>query len=102
MLSNFRWYRRWRGGKWAKVTGWLWGKRWVYCPQSVEQVDENYNAPCGHPAKHLKYDKPTRTIRCELCPPFRPFDQVIEIDEHGNVHPPEAAEMLRGIRALRR
>ena len=31
MLSQFRWYRRWRGGYWARVTGWLWGTRWVQC-----------------------------------------------------------------------
>ena len=28
-LAEFRWYRRLWGGKWAQVTGWWWGKRWV-------------------------------------------------------------------------
>lgn len=49
MLSRFQWYRQWRGGRWAKVTGWMWGKRWVYVPATcVERVDEDY----GYPHKH--------------------------------------------------
>ena len=42
-LKNFRWWRRWRGGRWARVTGWLWGVRWVRIPRAcVERPDEDY------------------------------------------------------------
>ena len=50
MLGNFKWYRRLRGGRWAKVTGWLWGKRWVRVPQEcVERVDEDWPPACKVP-----------------------------------------------------
>lgn len=46
MLSYFQWYRRWRGGKWAKVTnplGLFCQRRWIKVPDStVERVDEDY------------------------------------------------------------
>ena len=29
LLSSFQWYRRMRGGRWAKVTGYFWGQRWI-------------------------------------------------------------------------
>lgn len=32
MLGHWRWYRRWRGGRWARVTGYVWGYRWVRLP----------------------------------------------------------------------
>lgn len=36
-------YRRLRGGKWARVTGWLWGHRWVRVPcECKEQTLEDY------------------------------------------------------------
>jgi hypothetical protein len=42
-MSGFRWYRRLRGGKWAKVTGWFYGKRWVRVPDTCLEIsDENY------------------------------------------------------------
>ena len=78
MLSNFRWYRRWRGGKWAKVTGYLSGQRWVHCPASVEQVDENYTQTtfcycpqcrhelCSDPRAFIS-DKEFVVYRCPNC-----------------------------------
>ena len=39
MLSSFRWYRRLRGGRWSRVTGFMYGKRWV-------QVDDNCREAC--------------------------------------------------------
>jgi len=43
MLANFQWYRRLRGGRWARVCGWFWGKRWVWVPhECVERVDEDW------------------------------------------------------------
>lgn len=43
MLSSFQWYRKMRGGRWAKVTGLMWGKRWVHLsPECVERDDENW------------------------------------------------------------
>ena len=48
MIAHLKCYRRWRGGRWAKVTGWLWGKRWIKVPPECwERVDEDYeNANC--------------------------------------------------------
>jgi hypothetical protein len=43
MLARFQWYRRWRGGKWARVTGLFWGKNWVRIPdESVERAEEHW------------------------------------------------------------
>jgi hypothetical protein len=42
-LAYFRFYRRWRGGKWARVTGFLSGKRWVRVScECLEIVEEDY------------------------------------------------------------
>lgn len=41
ILSNFHWWRRFRGGKWGRVTGLVWGRRWVRMPiASAELPDE--------------------------------------------------------------
>lgn len=43
VISRFKCYRRWRGGRWARVTGLLWGRNWVRVSDAcVERVDENY------------------------------------------------------------
>ena len=46
MISYFKWYRRWRGGKWAKATdplGLFCQWHWIKVPDStVERVDEDY------------------------------------------------------------
>lgn len=40
---NFKRYRRWRGGKWALITGLLWGMNWVRFPCDAEgYFEENY------------------------------------------------------------
>ena len=47
---------------------------------------EEVKAPCGHAAKHLKYDKATRTIQCELCvnpPLFIITEAEAQMDEGG-------------------
>lgn len=45
MLSCFQWYRRWRGGKWATVTGWFWGRRWIRLPGAcLEPCEEDWTA----------------------------------------------------------
>jgi hypothetical protein len=45
-VSGFRWYRRWRGGRWARATGMLWGYRWVrVTPECRERVDEDWTVP---------------------------------------------------------
>lgn len=31
-MKRFKWYRKWRGGKWALVPGILYGHRWVQVP----------------------------------------------------------------------
>lgn len=36
MLKHFYWYRRLRGGAWARVTGYVWGYRWVRLPPGQE------------------------------------------------------------------
>jgi hypothetical protein len=42
-LARFQWYRRWRGGKWALVTGMLWGRNWYRCPaESLGRFEEDY------------------------------------------------------------
>lgn len=42
-MNRFQWYRRWRGGKWAQVTGLIWGRNWVRVPiANQEPVDEEY------------------------------------------------------------
>lgn len=40
MLGNLIWYRKWRGGKWGRVTGWLWGKRWVKLSREAVGFEE--------------------------------------------------------------
>jgi hypothetical protein len=43
MLSMFRIWRRIRGGRWARVTGYLWGKRWVRVTSwCMEESEENH------------------------------------------------------------
>lgn len=38
-----RWWRRLRGGRWAQVTGHLWGKRWVrVTDECVERCEEDW------------------------------------------------------------
>jgi len=40
-MSYFQWWRRLRGGRWAKVTGLIFGYRWIRVnPECVEHVDE--------------------------------------------------------------
>jgi hypothetical protein len=47
-VSAFRWYRRWRGGRWARVAGMLWGHRWVRVTDGcLERVDEEWGVPDG-------------------------------------------------------
>jgi len=42
-FGRFQWYRRWRGGRWAQVTGMFWGKNWVRVPREcVERVEEEW------------------------------------------------------------
>ena len=47
MLGQFKWYRRWRGGRWGKVTGLMWGHNWIRVgDECLDRVDEDYrNAP---------------------------------------------------------
>jgi hypothetical protein len=33
-----RWYRKLRGGRWAQVTGFFFGKRWVKVPDECIQI----------------------------------------------------------------
>jgi hypothetical protein len=43
MIAHLKCYRRWRGGRWGMVTGWLWGRRWIKMPLgSLERADEDY------------------------------------------------------------
>ena len=44
ILSRFKWWRRWRGGKWALVGRMLLrSKKWIKVPdECVERVDEDY------------------------------------------------------------
>ncbi len=42
-VSGFRSYRRFRGGRWGKVTGLMWGSRWVrVTPECLDRIDEDY------------------------------------------------------------
>ena len=42
-ISDIRAYRKLRGGRWGKVTGYMWGWRWVrVTDECVERVDEDY------------------------------------------------------------
>jgi DNA-binding PadR family transcriptional regulator len=39
-LARYKWYRRWRGGKWARTAGFFW-PHWIRVPdECVERVDE--------------------------------------------------------------
>jgi hypothetical protein len=38
MLSRFQWWRRFRGGKWACVTGLICGRRWIRLPDDYEYM----------------------------------------------------------------
>lgn len=43
MLSNFQWYRRLRGGRWGRVSGWFWGKSWLRVTDAcVEDCEEDW------------------------------------------------------------
>jgi hypothetical protein len=43
IFNHFQWYRRWRMGKWARVTGLMWGLRWVRLPEwSHGQAEEDW------------------------------------------------------------
>lgn len=42
ILNRLQRYRRWHGGKWAQVTGALWGRKWKRLPQESLQWDESY------------------------------------------------------------
>jgi hypothetical protein len=45
MISHLKCYRRWRGGRWAKVNGLIWGHNWIRVTQEcVERVDEDYTS----------------------------------------------------------
>ena len=40
---DWRIYRRLIGGRWATVTGFLWGRRWVRVPdECVERIEEDW------------------------------------------------------------
>jgi hypothetical protein len=41
-LTRFKWYRKWRGGKWGQVTGWWWGRKWIKLPEESLGWDEFY------------------------------------------------------------
>lgn len=44
MITHLKCYRRWRGGRWGRVTGLMWGHRWVrVTPTCVERVEEDYS-----------------------------------------------------------
>ncbi len=48
MLARFSRWRRARGGRWATVTGFLYGRRWICVgPLCVERVDEDYEDESG-------------------------------------------------------
>lgn len=43
MLSYFKWYRKWRGGRWAKITGLMFNVKWIKVSDAcVERCDEDY------------------------------------------------------------
>ncbi|KKM27818.1 hypothetical protein LCGC14_1570930 [marine sediment metagenome] len=57
---------------------WMWGKRWAYCPQSVERVEEDYTQStfcycpiCRHELVSdpdaFVYDKEWVRYRCPQC-----------------------------------
>jgi hypothetical protein len=55
MLSYFKFYRRLRGGRWGRVTGWFFGYRWVrLSPEAeplgavIEQYRRRYCNCCVH------------------------------------------------------
>ena len=40
-LARFRWYRRWRGGKWVLLRGVFWSRSWLRIPDYfVERPSE--------------------------------------------------------------
>lgn len=46
MLSQFKWYRRLRGGRWGKVSGLFYDHAWIRVTDAcVEDVDEDYTKP---------------------------------------------------------
>jgi hypothetical protein len=50
-LARFRWYRRRRGGKWARTTGFFW-PHWIRVPdECVERVDEHWFTWSWNPAR---------------------------------------------------
>lgn len=43
LFGFWRWYRRWRGGKWGRVSGFFWGHRWVKLQPTALLYDENWD-----------------------------------------------------------
>ncbi len=42
-MGRFAWWRRLRGGRWGRVTGYFGGRRWVRVPDTcVERIEEDY------------------------------------------------------------
>ena len=46
ILNSFRWYRRWVGGRWARVNGLCWGSSWVRLANDAFGKGDEY-----HPIK---------------------------------------------------
>jgi hypothetical protein len=43
IIERFQWWRRFRRGQWARVTGFLWGKRWIRLPKGcLERAEEDW------------------------------------------------------------
>ncbi len=46
ILRRFKWFRRWRGGRWARVTALLCGEVWFQVgPSCVERTEEDWRDP---------------------------------------------------------
>lgn len=61
MLGNFEWYRRWRGGRWARVSSLFSGPSWVrVTPECVERVDEDWDDPVDPYVWQKRFGKDAR------------------------------------------
>lgn len=86
-MNRFRWYRRARGGRWARVGGLLWGRRWIRVSDDcIERVDEDWRTDLllrrhGFPMWATFKDCHGGAHRVEALAGFGPDHYVIRVPE---------------------
>ena len=101
MLNNIQWYRRLVGGRWATVTGMVWGRRWITLPAtSLDAAEEDWSQgdvsrqrateekACRQKYQDIVYDA------CRAVESFRPELRPVTIEKLPN----RIRESLRAFR----